>query len=326
MQLDRAKEPLMPVEKNLPQGGDFSARAGVVSVNATFDDGAVDRFVRCVSEAGDKTRLIIDATQNRWLSPEGLVSLFTVGDWLREQDSPKPQLLLPRNAEALAYWSRMGVARYAGDYFDVRGDLRSYEERRDGPLVEVTKLGPGADCNGEQYQSEHLIDRIACLLRDQLGLGARMALTTLVELAEIASEMKDESGGAVWFSAQTFFWRAKLGRRVLLCALGCHGYRPRTALEEQYAGKYGSRWDDATALEAALLQGVSRFSPDRPRGLGALRRVAMRLDGKLTIRSGTARISVVPSWDQVDPLVTDLPEYPGTLLTLTTPAQGTVGQ
>lgn len=316
-------EPLMAVEKNRPQGNDPGARAGVVSVDATFDDGAVDRFIRCMSEACEEhRRLIIDATQNRWVGPAGLVSLFIVGDWLHGRDVPKPQLLLPRNTEARAYWGRMGVARHAGDYFDVRGDLQSIEESRDGPLVGVTKWGPGTGYNGEPNQREHLIDRIEYLLRDQLGLGARMALKTALESAEVANDMMNESGSAVWFSAQTFYWRAKLGRQVVVCALGCHGYRPQVALEGRYAAKYGSRWNDAAALEAALLQGISRYCADRPRGMGALRRAAVRLDGKLTLRSGTARLSLIPSWDQDVPLVTDLPEYPGMLLTLIIPQPG----
>jgi hypothetical protein len=315
----------MPAESDLPEGERSSAGAGVVPVNATFDDGAIDRFVRCVSEACEKHgRLIIDARHNQWLDPGGLVSLFIVGDWLRDRGFPKAQLLLPRNADTRGYWRRMGVVEYAGDYFDVSGDLTPFEGGRDGPLIPLTRLEASTDFSVGENPQRDLFGRVIDLLRSKLGLGGAVAMTTAIELSEVSSEMMSETGRAVWFSAQTYSWRARLGRRVVLCAFGCHAYRPRAALEERHASRYGSRWDDATALEATLLHGSTRFSATRPRGLGALRRAATRLDGKLTVRSGTARICMVPSWDQGEPMATDLPEYPGTLLTLTTPAPGMV--
>jgi hypothetical protein len=310
----------MPAETNQPDRDESSAGAGVVPLDASFDDAAIDRFVQRTSElTGEHRHLIIDATHNRWLGPVGLVSLFVIGDSLRERDFPKPQLLVPTNADTRAYWGRMGVARYAGDYFQVRGDLASSEGGRDGPLIALVRLQPGTDMSVEENPRQDLFERVMDLLRNELGLGAARAMSLAMELLEVAVEMMEESGTAVWYSTQTYFWKAKLGRKVAVFAIGCHGYRLRVALREQYAGINSLRWDDAMALEAALLHGVTRFSDSRPRGFARLRRAVDRLDGRLTVRSGTARVSIIPSWDQGDPLVTELPECPGTLLTLAVP-------
>ena len=63
------------------------------------------------------------------------------------------------------------------------------------------------------------------------------------------------------------------------------------------------RWDDGAALEEAVIRGVSRFrDPGRGQGLRASAATCGRWDGKLSVRSGTARIAIVPSWDEDVPL------------------------
>ena len=76
------------------------------------------------------------------------------------------------------------------------------------------------------------------------------------------------------------------------------------------------------ALEAALIQGVSRFrDPGRGQGLKGIRNYVSRWDGKIAIRSGTARIAIVPSWDDDVPLAEGLPPFPGSQVLLIIPEQ-----
>src|SRR2546428_180042 len=105
---------------------------------------------------------------------------------------------------------------------------------------------------------------------------------------------------------------AHKGERPLLTApanpdLGSYWGRAgvgfRHSLESTQAKRFGDRWGDAAALEAALVQGVSRFrDPGRGQGLAGIRRYLARWDGKIAIRSGTARIAIVPRWDDDVPL------------------------
>ena len=94
------------------------------------------------------------------------------------------------------------------------------------------------------------------------------------------------------------------------------------SLEPTEAKKVGERWGDGAALELALLQSVSRFrDPGRGQGLAGIRRYLGRWEGKISIRSGTARLSVVPSWDDDVPLAEHLPFFPGSQVQITIPAQ-----
>jgi len=65
---------------------------------------------------------------------------------------------------------------------------------------------------------------------------------------------------------------------------------------------------------------VSRFrDPGRGQGLAGVRRYIGRWDGKLSVRSGTARIAIVPSWDDDVPLEEKLPYFPGAQMQITIP-------
>jgi hypothetical protein len=96
----------------------------------------------------------------------------------------------------------------------------------------------------------------------------------------------------------------------------------RRSLESTQAKRYGERWGDGAALEAALIQGVSRFrDPGRGQGLAFIKRFLGQWQGKISIRSGTARLSIVPQWDDDVPLADQLPDFPGAQVQIILPAQ-----
>ena len=139
---------------------------------------------------------------------------------------------------------------------------------------------------------------------------------------EIASQ---EAGAPEIAWGDTFFSydRArKLARRVVVIAVADAGVGFRHSLESTQAKRFGERWGDAAALEAALIQGVSRFrDPGRGQGLAGIRRYLARWEGKVAIRSGTARIAIVPRWDDDVPLKDGLPAFPGSQVLLIIPEQ-----
>jgi len=56
-------------------------------------------------------------------------------------------------------------------------------------------------------------------------------------------------------------------------------------------------------------------------GTRGIRRYLARWEGKVAIRSGTARIAIVPRWDDDVPLKDGLPEFPGSQVLLIIPEQ-----
>jgi len=94
----------------------------------------------------------------------------------------------------------------------------------------------------------------------------------------------------------------------------------RQSLESAPGRVRSDRWDDAAALEEAVIRGVSRFrDPGRGQGLAGVRRYVGRWDGKVSVRSGTAKIAIVPSWDDDVPLLEKLAPFPGAQVQVTIP-------
>jgi hypothetical protein len=93
-------------------------------------------------------------------------------------------------------------------------------------------------------------------------------------------------------------------------------------LTAEHSGRFGDRWGDATALEAAFIHGLTRF-PDQGRGQGIqqIRKQVRRWDGVIAIRSGTARIADVPEWEDFPPMEEGLAPLPGAQITIILPAR-----
>jgi hypothetical protein len=139
-------------------------------------------------------------------------------------------------------------------------------------------------------------------------------------LSEICQNIVEHAGRGGWVAVQAYNWTKRLGKRVVVIAVCDAGVGFRRSLESLPGRLPDDRWDDAAALEEAVIRGVSRFRDrGRGQGLAGARRYVGRWDGKLTIRSGTARIGIVPNWDEDVPLAEKLAPFPGAQVQVTIP-------
>jgi len=162
-----------------------------------------------------------------------------------------------------------------------------------------------------------LRERLARLL----GLEAKATVGFGMALSEACQNIVEHAGTGGWVAVHAYTWRRRLGKRVVVIAVADAGVGFRHTLEPTQAKGFGDRWSDTRALEAAFIHGVSRFrDPGRGQGLRGIRRWLDRWDGKMSIRSGTARIAMVPSWDEDVPLKDGLALFPGAQLQVVIPA------
>jgi len=163
-------------------------------------------------------------------------------------------------------------------------------------------------------------ERSAAILTAELGLDAKATMGFGMALSEACQNIVEHAGTGGWVAVQSYNWRSTLGRKVVVIAVADAGVGFRHTLEATQAKRLGDRWGDATALETALIQGVSRFrDPGRGQGLAGIRRYLDRWHGKIAIRSGTARIAIVPDWDRDEALRDGLPPFPGAQVQLIVP-------
>jgi hypothetical protein len=291
----------------------------VVEIPTHFDDHSFDQFAKAFGDPSG-ARLLFDAHAAQWASPFGLLGLLSAGQAVAEQGLEKPLLTLPRDRDVAHYWARTGFVDHAEAFFELHGKAPRVHARGDSDvLLEVTAVR-GADDVHDVVG--HIQDRSAAILTGELALDPSATMGFGMALSEACQNIVEHAGTGGWVAVQTYTWRKRLGRRVVVIAVTDAGMGFRRSLESTQAKRFGDRWGDSAALEAALIQGVSRFrDPGRGQGIAGIRRYLNRWSGKFSIRSGTARAAMVPSWDDDVPLADQLPPFPGSQLLMIVPAR-----
>jgi anti-sigma regulatory factor (Ser/Thr protein kinase) len=294
----------------------------LVEVPAQFDDRTFDQFAAAFTAAQESgERLLFDAHAAEWASPYGLVGLLAAGQ-AALRAGERPLLTAPTNSDVATYWARAGFFRAAADLFEVHGKVPRVKPAAESDvLLPVTPVRAAEDVHEVVSVIQQ---RASAILASELGLDPKATMGFAMALSEACQNIVEHAGTGGWVAVQSYSWRRRLARRVVVIAVADAGIGFRHSLEPTQARRFGDRWGDAAALEAALIQGTSRFrDPGRGQGLAGIRRYLARWDGKIAIRSGTARIAIVPPWDDDVPLRADLPAFPGAQVLLIIPAQRT---
>lgn len=289
----------------------------VVAVPTHFDDRSFDQFAK---DLGDPAgRLLVDAHATQWASPYGLVGLLAAGQYLAERAATRPLLTIPKDRDVAHYWARTGFFEHAAQWFEIHGKPpRVAAPQTSDVLLEITLVREAEDVHDVVGRIQ---DRSAAILTGELKLDASATMGFAMALSEACQNIVEHAGTAGWVAVQAYHWRRRLGRRVVVIAVADAGIGFRESLAATQAGRFGDRWSDAAALEAALFHGASRFrDPGRGQGLAGIARYANRWAGKVSVRSGTARIAIVPPWDDDQPLVDGLPAFPGSQVLIIIPA------
>jgi anti-sigma regulatory factor (Ser/Thr protein kinase) len=302
----------------------------LVEVPAQFDDRSFDQFAAAYAQAAaDGERLLFDAHAAEWASPYGLVGLLAAGEAAARRaggggggvGGERPLLTVPASPEVASYWARAGFFREAANLFEVHGKVPKTKPATESEvLLPVTPVRAAEDVHAVVSTIQQ---RASAILAKELGLDPKATMGFAMALSEACQNIVEHAGTGGWVAVQAYHWRRKLARRVVVIAVADAGVGFRHSLEPSQAKRFGDRWGDAAALEAALIQGVSRFrDPGRGQGLAGIRRYLARWEGKIAIRSGTARIAIVPPWDDDVPLRDGLPAFPGSQVLLIIPEQG----
>lgn len=291
----------------------------IVEIPQSFDDRTFDQFAAAIGDWPPQGRLLFDARAAQWASPYAFTGLLTAGQALAELGAEKPLFTVPENDDVKRYWARMQLFEHAAQYFELHGKVP--KARASGGSDTLLDLTPIRAAEDVHEVVERISSHATRILTHELGLAANAAMGFSMALSEACQNIVEHAGTGGWVAAQTYTYRRRLGgRRVVVIAVSDAGMGFRRSLEPTQAKRYGDRWRDGTAVEAALIHSVSRFrDPGRGQGYAWMRRYVARWDGKIAVRSGTARLAIVPSWDDEDPLKEHLPFFPGAQVQVTIP-------
>lgn len=296
----------------------------VVPVPTSLDDRGLDSLAQGLGTWPPPEKMLVDAHGTTWASPYGLCAMLTLGQALKEVGAGRPRFAVPETEDTRSYWARAGFFHHAVEYFDLVGKIPKRSGQANDVLLPVTAIRGAADVHEVVGQVQEVATRI---LTHELRLEAKATMGFAMALSEACQNIIEHAGTGGWVAVQTYHWKRRLGRKVVVIAVSDAGVGFRRSLEATEARKVGERWGDGAALESALLHSVSRFGePGRGQGLAGIKRYLARWQGKISIRSGTARLSVVPEWDDDVPLAEHLPFFPGSQVQITIPAQEPVSR
>jgi anti-sigma regulatory factor (Ser/Thr protein kinase) len=286
----------------------------VINVPPSLDDATFEQVLSQLAPLAPDARILVDARHVRWASPYGLAGLLT----LAQTRAERMAFAGPEAEETASYWARTGFYRHAEELFELVGAVpRSRGAGESDVLLEITPIVRSDDVHDVVGRIQQKAQQ---MLVKELSLDVKATMGFAMTLSEACQNIVEHAGRGGWVAVQIYRWQKRLGRRVVVIAVCDAGVGFRHSLETAQGRPRSDRWDDAMALEEAVIRGVSRFrDPGRGQGLAGVRRYVGRWDGKLSVRSGTARISIVPSWDDDVPLEEGLAPFPGAQMQITIP-------
>ena len=280
----------------------------VISVPPSLDEQTFEHVVEQLAPLPPDVKVLFDARHARWASPYGLAALLCAA----QSRAERPAFAAPEHPDTASYWARTGFFRHAAELFDLHGHVPRGRDGHDSDvLLEITPVTQSDDVHAVVGRIQQ---KAAEILHGQLKLETAATMGFGMTLSEACQNIVEHAGCGGWVAVQTYSFRKRLGRRVVVIAVCDAGVGFRRSLESSPGHRHDDRWGDARALESAVVHAVSRFrhgDAGRGQGLAGIRRFTARWDGKLSVRSGTARIALVPSWDEDDPMREGLAPFPG---------------
>ncbi|MDR0788213.1 MAG: ATP-binding protein [Gemmatimonadota bacterium] len=294
----------------------------VITVPATLDDKGFEALVvetARACEAGG--RAVVNARHLQWADPYGMVGLLAAGRQLRDVSGEEPAFEPPESSELMSYLTRMEFPRAAEGIFRLPAGITAARQPS-GPsnvLLEITPIRSHDDVHGV---IEHIQDRAGTILTEQLNYSPADAVPFSIMLSEVCQNIVEHAESGGWVGIQRYNWARRLGRQVVVIGVADLGIGFRGSLAREHAARFGDRWNDLTALQAAFLHGVTRFrDPGRGQGLKQIRARVHRWGGKVSIRSGTARVADLPEWDDSVAVQEGLAPFPGSQIQIVLPAR-----
>ncbi len=260
-------------------------------------------------------RLIVDARHTVFGTPYGITALLC----LAQSRAVKPMLVIPEKEATQGYWHRAGFFGFAEELFEISGRLPS---GRTGAPSDVWLPCTAITGSEDVHRVVSSIqERSEAILGQQLQADPRMIGRFAMTLSEACQNIVEHADRGGWVMVQTYTWRS-IGRKVVQIAVCDAGIGFTASLAPSQARRFGDRWSDARALESSVIQGQSRFpDPGRGQGFAGIRRFLAPWEGKLSVRSGTARIAIVPPWDSDVPLKEGLSSFPGAQVSIIIPGK-----
>jgi anti-sigma regulatory factor (Ser/Thr protein kinase) len=254
----------------------------------------------------------IDLRGVTFIDPYGMVGLLEIGELCMLEDIKKT-VLLPRSSEVLRYLERMDFFSHAKRYFslDPMQPPATGSAGESDVLLEITPIERANDIH---YIVSRVEERSQAILAKHLRYDGKAINGFIVALSEICQNIVEHSENKGFVGVQKYRYPS-LGRNIVKIAVMDAGIGFRRSLSGRF-----KLTSDLEAIEKALLHGASRHEEEgRGHGLAAAKRFIEQWQGRLSIRSGTARLSLIPIWARGREREMNLVNFPGSQINIILP-------
>jgi anti-anti-sigma regulatory factor/anti-sigma regulatory factor (Ser/Thr protein kinase) len=269
----------------------------------------------------DSHHICIDLGDVTFIDPHGMVGILEFGCYLRSMGK-EVILRLPRSEDVPKYLERMDFFRFRPRLFVLDPpflDLTAKYHRSiaSDVLLEITPIEKSDDIH---FIVDRVRDRAGSILEAHLHYDERAIHHFIVALSEVCQNILEHSQNVGYVGIQKYFYAKSLAKNVVKIAVMDLGIGIKNSLTPRFSSVYGEKWSDLLAIERALLHGASRYEDvGRGHGLTAVRKFVRKWNGKISIRSGTAKLSLLPSWEKGSRRLSGIPFFPGTQISLVLP-------
>jgi anti-sigma regulatory factor (Ser/Thr protein kinase) len=257
----------------------------------------------------------IDLGGISFIDPYGMLALLEIGELCMLEDVRKT-VILPRSDEVCRYLDRMDFFSHAKRYFALEySSPESARKNNRSPdsdvLLEITPIERSNDIH---FIVGKVRDRAQSILAKHLRYDDRAINGFIVALSEVCQNIVEHSENKGFVGIQKYRFQ-NLSKNVVKIAVMDVGVGFRKSLSNRFKLR-----GDLDAIDKALLHGASRYEDEgRGHGLASVRRFVNQWNGKLSIRSGTARLSILPAWARGREQERGLTFFPGAQINIMLP-------
>ncbi len=257
----------------------------------------------------------IDLRNVAFIDPYGMVGLLEIGELCMLEDIKKT-VLLPRSGEVQSYLERMDFFTHARRSFSLDPphyppSSQNSRSQESDVLLEITPIERSNDIH---FIVGKVRDRAQAILETHLHYDDRAINGFIVALSEVCQNIVEHSENKGFVGIQKYRFQS-MNKNVVKIAVMDAGIGFRKSLSSRFKLK-----GDLDAIDKALLHGASRYEDEgRGHGLAAVRRFVNQWQGRLSIRSGTARLSIIPQWSRGRDQEQGLIQFPGAQINIMLP-------
>jgi len=258
---------------------------------------------------------VLDLRDATFIDPYGMVGILEMGEVFRKAGLQKT-LQLPGSEEVLKYLERMDFFKFSPFYFKLEPPKPAISEKypRNSSSDVLLEITPTEKSDDIHFIVGKVKERAQAILAKHLNYSEKAISGFIVALSEVCQNIVEHSENKGFVGIQKYHFQ-NLSRNVVKIAVMDTGIGFMNSLSDRFLLR-----NDLHAIEKALLHGASRFADEgRGHGLAAVRKFVHQWNGKLSIRSGTARLSILPKWARGKEKEFDLAPFPGAQISILLP-------